>query len=90
MIPLVIQNHPNRSMAHLRRKLARRLAHIGSIYSRVGPSGKPGGVQFAVHLQRELDSQMRATHGRREALESKLIDIRRRVSKLDTSKNAGL
>jgi len=40
--------------------------------------------RFAVHLQRELDSQMRATHGRREALESKLIDVRRRISKLVT------
>lgn len=43
--PLVIQHHPDRSITHLRRKLVRRLAHIGSIYSRVGASGKPGTVQ---------------------------------------------
>ena len=44
MGPLVIRHHPDRSVAHLRRKRVRRLAHRGSIYSRVGASGKPGAV----------------------------------------------
>src|SRR3546814_408499 len=47
IIPLVIQHHPDRSLAYLRRKLVRRFAHSGSFYSRVGASGKPGAVQTA-------------------------------------------
>ncbi|MBY8829152.1 hypothetical protein, partial [Hephaestia mangrovi] len=45
---LVIENHPHRTIADLRRKLVRRLAHTGSTFSGVGASGKPG----AVHLYR--------------------------------------
>jgi hypothetical protein len=41
----VIQNHPNRTVPDLRRKLVRRLACHGSILSGVGASGKPGAVQ---------------------------------------------
>ncbi|MDB5711777.1 MAG: hypothetical protein JWL96_3847, partial [Sphingomonas bacterium] len=42
---LVVENHPYRAIADLRRKLVRRLAHIGSTFSGVGASGKPGAVQ---------------------------------------------
>jgi hypothetical protein len=42
----VIQHHPDRPLADFRCKLVRRLAHIGSVYSRVGASGKPGAVQL--------------------------------------------
>ena len=41
----VIQNHPDRTIADLRRKLVRRLACHGSILSGVGASGKSGAVQ---------------------------------------------
>jgi len=44
MIPLVIENHPYRSLADLGRKLVCRLAHIGSTFSGVGASDKPGAV----------------------------------------------
>ena len=40
----VIQHHPHRAGADLRRKLVRRLACHGSTFSRVGASGKPGAV----------------------------------------------
>jgi hypothetical protein len=43
----MIQNHTHRTSADLRRKLVCRLACHGSILSRVGASGKPGGVHFA-------------------------------------------
>ena len=49
MIALVIDHHPHRALAHLRRKLVRRLACHGSILSRVGASGKPGAVQSALY-----------------------------------------
>ena len=42
----MIQNHPHRAGADLRRKLVRRLACHGSILSGVGASGKPGAVQY--------------------------------------------
>ncbi|WP_313046277.1 DNA methyltransferase, partial [Brevundimonas sp.] len=41
----MIQHHPNRSIADLRRKFVRRLAHRAPSYSGVGASGKPGAVQ---------------------------------------------
>jgi hypothetical protein len=40
----MIQNHPDRTIADLRRKLVRRLACHGSILSGIGASGKPGAV----------------------------------------------
>jgi len=43
----VIQYHPHRTGANLRRKLVRCLAHKDSIYSRVGASDNPGAVQTA-------------------------------------------
>ncbi|MBY8829930.1 hypothetical protein, partial [Hephaestia mangrovi] len=45
---LVIENHPHRTIADLRRKLVRRLAHTGSTFSGVGASGKPGAVHIDV------------------------------------------
>jgi hypothetical protein len=48
MIPLVVENHPHRSLADSRRKLVCRLAHTGSTFSGVGASGKPDAVQLAV------------------------------------------
>src|SRR4029077_2249187 len=45
MFMLVIENHPHRASAHLRRELVRCLACHGSTFSRVGASGKPGAVQ---------------------------------------------
>jgi transposase InsO family protein len=41
----VIQNHPNRAIAHLGRKLVRCLACHRSTFSGVGASDKPGAVQ---------------------------------------------
>lgn len=41
----VIQHQPHGSLAHLRGKLVRRLAHDGSNFSGVGASGKLGAVQ---------------------------------------------
>ena len=38
--------------------------------------------RFAVHLQRELDSQMRAAHGRHDELEAFLVETSRRIAKL--------
>ena len=38
--------------------------------------------RFAVHLQRELDSQMRSAHGRRDKLEVCLAETRLRIAKL--------
>ncbi|WP_018250929.1 HU family DNA-binding protein [Sphingomonas melonis] len=43
----MIQHHPHRTLADLRRKFVRRLAHTGSTFSGVGASGKLGAVQFA-------------------------------------------
>jgi hypothetical protein len=43
MLALVIQNHPHRTIANLRRKIVRRLACHRSTFSRVGASDKPGG-----------------------------------------------
>jgi hypothetical protein len=45
MIPLVIEHHPYRSLANLRRKLVGRLAHTGSTFSGVEASDKSGAVQ---------------------------------------------
>lgn len=45
MVALVVQHHAHRTGADLRRKLVRRFAHIGSTFSKVGASGKPGAVQ---------------------------------------------
>jgi site-specific DNA recombinase len=38
--------------------------------------------RFAVHLQRELDSEMRTAHGQREETETSLVETRRRIAKL--------
>ena len=38
--------------------------------------------RFAVHLQRELDDQMRVAHGRRDEMEASLAETRRRIAKL--------
>src|SRR4029077_10391515 len=46
MFMLVIENHPHRASAHLRRELVRCLACHGSTFSRVGASGKPGPVHL--------------------------------------------
>ena len=45
MLALVIQHHPHRAGADLRRKLVRRLACHRSTLSGVGASDKPGAVQ---------------------------------------------
>ena len=49
MLAFVIQHHPHRAVADLRRKLVRRLARHGSTFSGVGASGKPGAVH-SVHF----------------------------------------
>ena len=46
MIPLVVENHSYSALAHLGRKLVRRLARHGSTFSGVGASDKPGAVQL--------------------------------------------
>ena len=38
--------------------------------------------RFAVHLQRELDAQQRLAHGRRDELESTLVDAKQRAAKI--------
>lgn len=38
--------------------------------------------RFAIHLQQELDSQMRSAHGRRDEMEEGLVETRRRIAKL--------
>jgi len=43
----MLQHHPHRPLANLRRKLVRRLARHRSTFSGVGASDKPGAVQFA-------------------------------------------
>ena len=48
MLVLVIQHHPHRTFADLRRKLVRCLARHGSTFSGVGASDKPGAVQFGI------------------------------------------
>src|SRR5450631_2071725 len=45
MLVLVINHHPHRTRADLRRKLVRCLGRHGSTFSRVGASDKPGAVQ---------------------------------------------
>jgi hypothetical protein len=47
----VVEYHPHRSLADLRRKLVRRLAHIGSTLSGVRASGKPRAVQYDPQFQ---------------------------------------
>gem|GEM_PF-2177686 len=56
MICLVIQQHAHRPCANLRCKLVRRPAHIGSTYSEVGASGKPGAVQSGLFPIHQRDS----------------------------------
>jgi hypothetical protein len=46
MFMLVIQHQSDRSLAHFGGKLVRRLAHGGSSFSGVEPSGKPRVVQL--------------------------------------------
>ncbi len=46
MCALVVQYQPNRPGPNLRRKFVRRLAHDGSLFSRVGASDNPGAVQI--------------------------------------------
>ena len=48
MITFVIQYHPHCPCPNLWYKLVRRLAHIGSTYSEVEASSKPGAVQTVV------------------------------------------
>jgi len=54
VILLVIEYHPHRTLADLRRKLVRRLAHIGSTFSGVGASGKPGAVDLRALFERHI------------------------------------
>lgn len=44
MVTFVIQHHAHRTGVDLRCKFVRRFAHIGSTFSEVGASGKPGAV----------------------------------------------
>src|SRR6202007_570994 len=44
MLAFMIQHHPHRTLADLRRKLVRRRTRHGSTFLRVGASGKPGAV----------------------------------------------
>ena len=46
----MIQNHPNRAVPDLSRKLVRHLACHGSILSGVGASGKPGAVHVGLQV----------------------------------------
>ena len=48
VIPLVIENHPHRSLADFGRKLVGRLASHGSTFSGVGASDKPGAVHSEI------------------------------------------
>jgi hypothetical protein len=57
MIPLVIKNHPYRSLADLGRKLVRRLAHTGCTFLGVGASDKPD--RFRASAARGLDARSR-------------------------------
>jgi hypothetical protein len=45
VISFVIQHHAHRTLAHLRRKLVRCLAHNRPFLSGAGASGNPGAVQ---------------------------------------------
>ena len=45
MVPLVIENHPHRSLADLGRKRVRRLACHGSTFVEVGADDEPGAVK---------------------------------------------
>jgi hypothetical protein len=47
VIPLVVENHPYRAFANLRRKLIHCLANTGSTFSGVGASGKLGAVHIS-------------------------------------------
>jgi hypothetical protein len=44
MLPLVVEDQPDRPFAHFWGKLVRCLAHDAPSYSGVGASGKPGAV----------------------------------------------
>ena len=57
--PFLGLEQPHRAIAHLRREFVCRLAHIGSVLSQVGASGKPGMPQFA------FDHAIRACLGAR-------------------------
>lgn len=46
MVPFVVQDHPHRAGTDFRCKFVRCLAHIGSTFSEVGASGKPGPVHM--------------------------------------------
>jgi hypothetical protein len=50
----VIQHQPHGSLAHFRGELVRCLAHIGSTFSGVGASGKPGAVHLLTKRRRAL------------------------------------
>jgi len=67
----VIQNHPNRAVPDLRRKLVRRLACHGSILSGVGASGKPG----AVHIELPPEVARRFAEDMRAFFAEKVEDI---------------
>jgi iron complex outermembrane receptor protein len=58
----VIQHHPDRALAHLRRILVRRLAHKGSTFSGVGASGKPGAVHVFTGAIVNVDSNFTPKH----------------------------
>ena len=46
MLPGVVQNHANGTLADFRGIFVRRLAHDAPSYSAVGASGKPGAVHY--------------------------------------------
>ena len=51
MLPLIVQNQANGTLAHFGGILVRRFAHDAPSYSGIGASGKPGGVQCAGGVQ---------------------------------------
>src|SRR4029077_15245014 len=63
VLALVIQHHPDRALADLRRIWGCALCH-GSILSRGGASGKPGGVQCAPSTPSRISVRRCWTSGR--------------------------
>jgi hypothetical protein len=56
MLALVIENHTNRAIAHLGRKLVRRLACHRSTFSGVGANDKPGAVQVETVVEKRMST----------------------------------
>jgi len=56
MRTLAVENHPHHTLADLRGKLVRRLAHDAPSYSGVGASGKPGAVHKRLLADTMLDN----------------------------------